>query len=94
MAEEVISDDVLLRRLRRLEGQIRGIQKMIQERRDCESVMTQMAAARSGIDAVAALILRNYMTLCFRRGTETESASINSLARSIAIWGRVHLGDS
>lgn len=94
MAEEDVSEEILLRRLRRLEGQVRGIQKMIQEGRDCESVMTQLAAARSAIDAVAALILRNYMKFCFRKGAQTESASIDSLARSIAIWGRVHLGDN
>ena len=94
MAEETISEEVLLKRLKRIEGQIRGIQKMIESGRDCESIVTQMSAVRSAIDGVGALILNNYMKLCFRKGTETESDAIDSLARAIAIWGRVHVGDS
>lgn len=94
MAEEAISQEVLLKRLKRIEGQIRGIQKMIENGRDCESIITQLAAARSAIEGVGALMLNNYMKLCFRKGSEAESASISSLGRAIAIWGRVHVGDS
>ena len=93
MADETISSDVLIKRLRRLEGQVRGIEKMIQNGRDCESIVTQLAAARSALDGVGALILRNYMTLCFRKGVETEAASVSSLARAIAVWGGVRLGE-
>ena len=94
MAEEAISREVLLKRLRRIEGQIRGIQKMIENGRDCESVITQLAAARSAIEGVGALMLNNYMKLCFRRGGEDESASVDSLARAVAVWGGVHVGNS
>ena len=94
MAQEGVPEDVLLNRLKRIEGQIRGIQKMIQEGRDCESLITQLAAIRSAIEGVGALMLNNYMRLCFREGAEKESASVNSLARAVAIWGRVHVGDS
>jgi DNA-binding FrmR family transcriptional regulator len=94
MAEEVISQEVLLKRLKRIEGQIRGIQKMIQDGRDCESLVTQLAAIRSAIEGVGALILNNYMRLCFREGAEKDSAGVSSLARAIAIWGRVRVGDS
>ena len=93
MAEEEISQEVLLKRLRRIEGQVRGIEKMIVDGRDCESMLTQLAAVRSAIESVGALMLNNYMKLCFRKGAETESASVDSLARAIAIWGRVRVGD-
>ena len=46
MAEERISHEVLLKRLKRIEGQVRGIQKMIASDRDCESAITQLAAVR------------------------------------------------
>ena len=94
MAQEAISQEVLLKRLKRIEGQVRGIQKMVESSRDCESVMTQLTAVRSAIEGVGALMLNNYMKLCFPGGAETESASISSLARAIAIWGRVHIGNS
>ena len=93
MAKETISAETLVKRLKRIEGQIRGIQKMIEGGSDCESLVTQLAAARSAIESVGALVLNNYMTLCFRKGAETKPININSLARAIAIWGRVRIGD-
>ena len=97
MAEKVVRDEMtkemLLKRLRRIEGQVRGLEKMIIDDRDCESLVTQLAAVRSVIESVGALVLSNYMKLCFQRGAETESASIDSLARAVAIWGGVRVGD-
>ena len=97
MAEKVERDEMtkgmLLKRLRRIEGQVRGLEKMIIDDRDCESLVTQLAAVRSAIESVGALVLNNYMKLCFRKGAEAESASIDSLARAVAIWGGVRVGD-
>jgi len=93
MVEEAVSKGTLLKRLKRVEGQIRGIQRMIENGRECESVITQLAAVRSAIDGVAGLILKNYMKICFRGETAPECIDIESLARAIAIWGRVHVGD-
>lgn len=67
--------------------------KMIVDGRDCESLVTQLAAVRSAIESVGALVLNNYMKVCFRKGTESQSASIDSLARAVAIWGGVRVGD-
>lgn len=94
MAEGDISPEVLVNRLKRIEGQVRGIEKMIASGRDCESVITQLAAVRSAIEGVGALVLNNYMKFCFRETDQADSAGICSLARAIAIWGRVHVGDS
>ena len=88
-----ISQDILLKRLRRIEGQVRGLEKMIVNGRDCESLLTQLAAVRSAIESVGALMLNNYMKLCFRRDTGAEPADIDSLARAVAIWGRVRVGE-
>lgn len=93
MAEETVSEEVLLKRLKRIEGQVRGIQRMIENGRDCESIVTQLAAVRSAIESVGALVLNNFMKLCFVKGSEDEPAAIDSLARVVAIWGRVHVGD-
>ena len=90
---EGISQEILIRRLRRIEGQIRGIEKMIVDGRDCESLVTQLAAVRSAVESVGALVLNNYMRLCFQKDTEAESVNIDSLARAVAIWGRVRVGD-
>ncbi len=93
MAQEDIPRDTVIRRLRRIEGQVRGIQKMVAEGRECENVITQLVAVRSAIDGVGSLVLNNYMRLCFSDGTDECSATVSSLARSVAIWGRVRSGN-
>ena len=93
MNQDGVSQDLLLRRLRRIEGQVRGIQKMIADGRDCESLITQLAAVRSAIESVGALMLSNYMKLCFPTADQSELKEIDSLARAVSIWGRVRVGD-
>jgi DNA-binding FrmR family transcriptional regulator len=88
-----MTKEILLKRLRRIEGQVRGLEKMIIDDRDCESLVTQLAAVRSAIESVGALVLNNYMKFCFRKDAETESGTIDSLARAISVWGRVRVGD-
>jgi len=93
MAEETVSLETVVRRLKRIEGQVRGIQNMIENGRDCESIIIQLAAVRSAIEGAGGLILQNYMKLCFNKEAATECADIESLARVVAIWSRVHVGD-
>ena len=88
-----VSQDVLLKRLKRIEGQIRGIEKMITEDRDCVSIVMQLAAVRSGVEGVGALVLSNCMKLCFYEGSNAKT-DINSLSRAVAIWGRVRGNDN
>lgn len=90
---ESVSKETLQQRLKKAEGQIRGIQKMIENGRECEDVITQLAAVRSAIEGIAGLILKNYMKICFDCETATKCVDVESLARAIAIWGRVHVGD-
>ncbi len=93
MAQQAVSEEMLLKRLKRIEGQVRGIEKMIEDGRDCQSIITQLAAVRSAIEGVGALLLNNYMKLCFREAAQGDSATIDSMARAVAIWGRVRVGE-
>ena len=92
-----VSRDIIINRLKRVEGQVRGLQKMVGEERDCESIITQLAAVRSAIDSAGGLVLNNYMTLCFNKNQENqppvEGESLKSLARVISIWGRVKMSE-
>lgn len=54
----------LLKRLNRVEGQVRGIAKMIEEDRYCVDVLTQVAAVRSALDAMALQMLRDHTHGC------------------------------
>ena len=82
------SNDILLRRLKRIEGQIRGIHKMIAEDRDCVSIVIQLAAVRSGVEGIRALVLNNCMKLCLSKSPKAN-ADIESLEKAVSIWGRV-----
>lgn len=51
-------------RLRRIEGQIRGLQRMVEEQRECEAILTQLMAARAALDRVGLLVAENYVQEC------------------------------
>ncbi len=55
-------------RLKRIEGQIRGLQRMVQEQRDCEAVLTQWMAARAALDRVGLLVAENFIQECLVTG--------------------------
>jgi len=54
----------IIRRLRRVEGQIKGIAKMVEEEKFCGDVLVQIAAARAALNSAGGLILENYMKVC------------------------------
>jgi CsoR family transcriptional regulator, copper-sensing transcriptional repressor len=51
-------------RLRRIEGQIRGVQKMVDDDRYCIDVLTQVSAAKAALDAVALALLQDHTEHC------------------------------
>ena len=53
-----------LKRLRRIEGQVRGLQKMVDEDRYCVDILTQLAAVRSALDAVGTELLTDHIEHC------------------------------
>ena len=55
----------LMNRLRRVEGQVRGVQTMISEERNCRDILQQLSAIRSAVQGVSQLLLEDYMSDCF-----------------------------
>jgi DNA-binding FrmR family transcriptional regulator len=51
-------------RLKRVEGQVRGVQKMVDEDRYCIDVLTQVSAVKAALDAVALLLLQDHTEHC------------------------------
>ena len=60
--------DNVLRRLNRIEGQIRGISRMLEEDRYCVEVLQQIASMQSAADAVAMILLENHVKGCVADG--------------------------
>lgn len=53
-----------LKRLKRVEGQVRGLQRMVEEERYCADVLTQIAAAHEALRGVGKLLMRNHLEHC------------------------------
>jgi CsoR family transcriptional regulator, copper-sensing transcriptional repressor len=54
----------LLSRLRRIEGQVRGVQGMIDEERDCQEILQQLSAIRSAVQGTSVIFLKEYAVDC------------------------------
>lgn len=75
-----------LARLKKVEGQVRGIQRMIEERRYCIDVVMQLAAAEAALHGVSEIILKNHLETCvlsaFRSDDEEDrQAKVDELMR-------------
>ena len=66
----------LQRRLRRIEGQVRGIQRMVDEEAYCVDILTQLSSIVSATEQVALLLLRDHVEHCVReslqKGTDAD----------------------
>ena len=78
----------ITRRLRRLEGQARGIQKMLDEGRDCEEMLTQTMAIRSAVDQVGARLMEYHVDRCLLNGFDCQPEQMERLRESMRLWIR------
>lgn len=58
--------EVLLR-LRRIEGQVRGIQRMVEDKSPCSDILTQIAAVTSAMKKVGIVVVKTYMEECLEK---------------------------
>jgi DNA-binding FrmR family transcriptional regulator len=68
----IISKKQLLTRLRRIRGQVEGIERMVEEERYCIEVLTQISAAQAALDKVALGLLDDHTRHCMVEGAEEE----------------------
>jgi DNA-binding FrmR family transcriptional regulator len=64
--------DALVRRLRRIEGQTRGIQKMVEEDRWCPDILQQIAAVTAALDKVALGLAEGHVQHCMAIGDDPQ----------------------
>jgi CsoR family transcriptional regulator, copper-sensing transcriptional repressor len=73
LASDEATKRKVLNRLRRLEGQVRGLQQMIEDGRSCREVLTLLAGVRSALNATGDVILEEYASGCLAEMRDTES---------------------
>ncbi len=77
----------LINRLKRIEGQLRGVQKMIKENRSCQETLTQLAAARHALDEVGIRLITESMEECLR---ESPANCEEAVEKALQIFTRLY----
>ncbi|PPA70943.1 metal-sensitive transcriptional regulator [Jeotgalibacillus proteolyticus] len=63
-------DDKVKNRVKRIEGQLKGILRMMEEGQDCREVITQLSATRTAIDRTMGVIVSSNLVECVRKANE------------------------
>ncbi|GAB4251103.1 MAG: metal-sensitive transcriptional regulator [Thermoleophilia bacterium] len=73
-ASQAVNEDIdrVLNRLRRIEGQVRGLQRMIEEGKECEAVLTQLSAVKAALDRVGIYLISHRMRECLETGGRSD----------------------
>ncbi len=74
----------LLRRLRRIEGQARGVARMIEEGRDCQEILQQLAAIRSAAYQASLRLMRSFAVECIQASEESPEEAVEALIRALS----------
>jgi DNA-binding FrmR family transcriptional regulator len=64
--------EAVLKRLRRIEGQVRGVERMVEENRYCIDVVTQLTAIQAALDKVGLELLSDHAAHCVAGGAEDD----------------------
>ena len=78
--------DQLLKRLKRVEGQVRGVEKMVEDDRYCIDVLTQISAVQAALDKVALGVLADHADHCIigGHGDRTPEQNADELMAAVA----------
>jgi len=75
----------LINRLKRAEGQMRGVQRMIEDERDCDAILQQMTAVRSALHTASLTLARTYATQCLIEANDAETTvlAVDTLLKAL-----------
>ncbi|RWR09672.1 metal-sensitive transcriptional regulator [Siminovitchia fortis] len=74
-------DDQMKNRVKRIEGQLRGILKMMDENKDCKEVITQLSAARTAIDRTIGVVVSSNLVECVQRANMAGKENTEELVK-------------
>jgi len=82
----------ITKRLKRIEGQIRGIIRMIEDEKACEEVLIQISSAKAALQKTGQLVLEDYLGQCVleeARGGQNEEETLKKLTSAIEQFSRI-----
>ena len=81
----ITEKQAILARLRRIEGQVRGLQRLVDEEQYCIDILTQVSAATKALEGVALLLLDQHLEHCLTQATDAKEAQQKLSEASAAI---------
>lgn len=78
-------DKNMMNRIKRAEGQLRGIQRMMEEQSDCVDVITQLSAVRSSIDRAMGLIVAENLKECISNPSDNPEVQEKKMEQAIKL---------
>ena len=95
--EKIINDDIkkeeiekknkdIIIRLRKIEGQVKGIEKMVSSETCCRNILVQVAAIRSAINKVGGLVLEHYASTCLDITDEETDEGVKELINTFMMF--------
>lgn len=75
--------EALIRRLKKIEGQIKGIQTMVEDERYCVDILNQISAVKSAVSAVGNIILSNHISGCVAGAIENNEADKDEIVKEL-----------
>jgi DNA-binding FrmR family transcriptional regulator len=83
--------EAVVNRLKRIEGQVRGLIRMVEEDRECEDILIQISSAKSALHKTGQIILEDHLHHCIIEGVRAgrEDETINKLSSAIEQFSRL-----
>lgn len=78
----------LVARINRIEGQVRGLRKMVEDDRDCMDVLKQIAAAVGALRGLGAQILEDHLKGCVAEAIQTHEQEEETIAQVVEIFNK------
>jgi DNA-binding FrmR family transcriptional regulator len=78
----------LVARINRIEGQVRGLKKMVEEDRDCLQVLKQIAAASGALRSLGAVILEDHLKGCVATAIQTQDNESELISEVVEIFNK------
>ncbi len=89
--KQCIDAEAVIKRLKRIEGQIRGLMKMVEEDKSCEEILIQIGSAKAALHKTGQVILEGHLHHCVLDGIRDgkEDETIKKLSSAIEQFSRI-----
>lgn len=89
MSEEATAEKIVLDRIHRIEGQVKGIRRMIEERRGCYEIVKQTSATAGALRSLGAVIMEHHLYECVDRAMTGELSREQLVGQLLDVFNRV-----